>query len=284
MRKVVLVIIFIEVFGLGSKKIFAQINSVNPSINFSTYLTNKKLYSESIYVLQLLLNNTTDSLIKDSANFYLGINFTLTDRTKNADYFFSLVSNKSDLYNLSVYRRLVIATKLNHQNTISNLIPKLDYTKPEAKIYANLIKKANTALYQTDIIDDTINNNSNLNDTTTNILNKCIEKRNFFKPKSALVAGALSAIVPGLGKIYNKKAGEFLGTLLPIGAMFFLCKEAYKNDGVKSVPFIGLTSIATVFYLGNIYGSIMSVKASNNNFYNKSNNEILVSLDVPLGK
>ena len=67
-------------------------------------------------------------------------------------------------------------------------------------------------------------------------------------------------------------------------AMFFLCKEAYKNDGIKSVPFIGLTSIATVFYLGNIYGSIMSVKASNNNFYNKSNNEILVSLDIPLGK
>lgn len=232
----------------------------------------------------MLLSNTSDTLIRDSANFYLGVNFYISSRLNNADYCFSLVSNKSNLYNLSVFRRLVIAINLNQQDSIHFLISKLDYTKKDAAIYAELIRKANSALFQNPLTNASTSNDFIQNDSTITMLNNCIAKRNLFKPKSAFVAGTLSAILPGLGKVYNKKSGEFLGTLLPMAAMFFLCKEAYKNDGIKSVPFIGLTGIATVFYLGNIYGSIMSVKASNNNFYNKSNNEILVSLDIPLGK
>ncbi len=71
--------------------------------------------------------------------------------------------------------------------------------------------------------------------------------------KSPTKAAILSAILPGLGKIYTDETSDGITSFLLTGLFTYLAINKFQNNHTESG--ILYASIATFFYAGNIYGS-----------------------------
>lgn len=98
-----------------------------------------------------------------------------------------------------------------------------------------------------------------------------LKKFHFKKP---FVAGLLSAIVPGLGKIYTKKPHEALMGFLPVAFNFLQAAEGYYYEQWKSPHLYVFGSLGTMFYASNIAGSATSAKRKNQEFLTKIKDNI----------
>lgn len=79
--------------------------------------------------------------------------------------------------------------------------------------------------------------------------------------KSEVIAGILSGIVPGAGKIYTKNYGDGITAFLLTGLFTYLSYTNFEHDH-QTRGWI-FTALATGFYLGNIYGSVASAQIFN---------------------
>jgi TM2 domain-containing membrane protein YozV len=102
------------------------------------------------------------------------------------------------------------------------------------------------------------------------------------KRKSPLLAGLMSAVVPGSGKFYAGYRGQAISAMVPTFIFAAAAAESYYRAGPKSAQFITTASLFGIFYVGNIWGSVLSVKT----FYELRNNEIhnnvMLDLHIPL--
>ncbi len=104
-------------------------------------------------------------------------------------------------------------------------------------------------------------------------LHSLYEARLRFKQKSGFVAGSLSAVFPGLGKIYAGYPYEGLtafGQCLVLGLQTV---EAYSlNPKVsRNERFWFFGGVFAVFYVGNIWGSSLKIKIRRREFYEQQN-------------
>ena len=102
------------------------------------------------------------------------------------------------------------------------------------------------------------------------------------RKKSPFLAATLSAIIPGLGKIYAGKKKEGIGAFIPIIASGLIALEGYNKGGLKDARFLIFGTAFTTFYIGNIWGSSLAVKISESEFNNKNESKILFNLHIPL--
>ena len=103
-----------------------------------------------------------------------------------------------------------------------------------------------------------------------------------YKQKSPWIAGGLSALFPGLGKFYAGYIGSPFGTMamtLPLAAVAI---EAALIAGVLSPAFLVLGSIFGVFYIGNIWGSTLSVYTIKKEIYDEIDSNITYDMHIPL--
>jgi TM2 domain-containing membrane protein YozV len=77
--------------------------------------------------------------------------------------------------------------------------------------------------------------------------------------KSPLAAGFLSAIIPGLGKIYAQRTVDGLYSLLTIGLAGWQAYDGFHKDGLSSFKGWAFGVLGSILYIGNIYGSAVSV-------------------------
>ncbi len=98
---------------------------------------------------------------------------------------------------------------------------------------------------------------------------------NDFKPRSQLLAGLFSAIVPGTGKFYSRNFEDGLMSMFTIGLFGFRTATEYRNSGTNSVSFWVFGLATLYFYSGNVYGSAVSAKIYNETFYSNIRNNVL---------
>ena len=111
---------------------------------------------------------------------------------------------------------------------------------------------------------------------------KIYKSRYESRRKSPLLAAAASAVVPGLGKIYAGKTGEGISSLLLIGATGAITAEHWVKDGISDWKTILPGLITAALYIGNIYGSYMSVSIYNTDLRNAQNTAVLYNVHIPL--
>ncbi|NOX16879.1 MAG: hypothetical protein GXO87_01165 [Chlorobi bacterium] len=81
------------------------------------------------------------------------------------------------------------------------------------------------------------------------------------KEKSPITAAALSAVIPGAGKIYTENYGDGATAFLVTGLLAFLAYDNFQAEhNGRAWIFTGL---AAFFYAGNVYGSYLSAKTYN---------------------
>jgi TM2 domain-containing membrane protein YozV len=94
------------------------------------------------------------------------------------------------------------------------------------------------------------------------------------KSKKPVLAGLLSAIVPGLGKIYAKDWKDGLLTFVFTGSMAFQSYRSFNKHGFKDARGYIYGAIGSGFYLGSIYGSTQSAKNYNLKQIDQTKHEI----------
>jgi len=106
------------------------------------------------------------------------------------------------------------------------------------------------------------------------------EKSLLFKKKSYFVGALASAILPGSGKFY---AGAKGGAASSLGACLFwamMSAEAYRvNNSFWTARGLTFTSIFTLFYVGNIWGTVGVIKKRRDAFYHQIRLDLRPAMD-----
>lgn len=81
--------------------------------------------------------------------------------------------------------------------------------------------------------------------------------------RSPFLAGVLSTIVPGAGRLYTGRLADALNTLFTVGFTGWQAYDGFRRDGLSSAKGWTLGTLCGVFYVGNIYGSVISARVYN---------------------
>lgn len=111
-----------------------------------------------------------------------------------------------------------------------------------------------------------------------NSLIKLYNEQQTIKYKKPGVALGLSAIVPGLGKVYSKDWKDGLITLLFVATNGWQAYRGFSKDGVSSVYGWIFASMTIGFYGSNLYGSWKSARDYNIHLNHELHHEIEESI------
>ena len=103
-----------------------------------------------------------------------------------------------------------------------------------------------------------------------------IDNAKYKKPGLAL---AMSAVLPGAGKAYTGNWKDGLISLVFVGGTAFQAVRYYNMKGPKNGFFIAYASIATSFYIGNLYGSYKAARKHNTSIKNSIRESIRSIID-----
>lgn len=102
------------------------------------------------------------------------------------------------------------------------------------------------------------------------------------KHRRAGVAALLSGLVPGAGKLYAGRTGEGVASFLTVGSLAAITAENWNRHGLKDWRTILAGSLCTTFYLGNIYGSYISVSIEKDERTKAEDSLIIYHLHIPV--
>lgn len=103
-----------------------------------------------------------------------------------------------------------------------------------------------------------------------------------YKKKSPLLAGAMSAVIPGSGKIYAGDLRSGVSSFLIVGALGLMAGEAWAKLGGSDWRTITLTSLCGLFYIADIYGSALSVSVIKQTYEDARKATLMFDLRIPL--
>ena len=104
------------------------------------------------------------------------------------------------------------------------------------------------------------------------------EQGKHLSTRSPFLAGTLSAIVPGAGRLYTGRLGDALASLFTVGFTGWQAYDGFRRDGISSAKGWTLGTLCGIFYVGNIYGSVISARVYNRHV----TEEFLATLTVEL--
>lgn len=265
-------------------------NELYHDLNFIIHLTKNNLFNEAVNESNRILNDASiNPLYHDSINYILGMAFYRANRLEDARYNLLKVTDSVLFYFKARYLSVKIDIEANRfDSALTNLfhikeseILDLQELKKFEIAGMSLLKK------QYQIFDSTALNyqfkNGILNEEFQILKKYALLERNK-KVKSMLLAGCLSAIVPGLGKVYAGNNGQALATLLTCGLFGAIAAENIVKQGLNSPSAIIFTSIFSLFYVGNIWGSALSVQLINTEKQFENKHNIMVGLKLPIDK
>jgi hypothetical protein len=99
------------------------------------------------------------------------------------------------------------------------------------------------------------------------------------KNKNVLQAGMLSAVIPGAGKMYYGNWGQGFATLFTSALIAAEAYSGFKRKGVKSIHGWAYTGLFSVFYVGNIWGTVIGLKVKQRKAYENINHNLLDNAD-----
>jgi tetratricopeptide (TPR) repeat protein len=98
--------------------------------------------------------------------------------------------------------------------------------------------------------------------------------------KSPWLAGAMSTVLPGSGKIYAGRTADGLYSLVLIAGASWLAYEGFRDAGTSSFKGWFFGGAATLFYVGNIYGATVAVRLYNERFKESLAHEVAAQLAI----
>ncbi len=282
------IIIFILIHFIFCQTTYSQHDTIfNKEIAFANYLLSKEKFNEAVFVLNKI--DTTAYRIdwqRDTLNYLKGWLHYCQKNLDTSSLVFSKVTPSSSMYYKSKFFSAYNYSFLNQLNLSNNILNKLN-TTDSSLIELKYFMLAGNSLLNRDL--DTFKLFSKYFtyqffaiSNEENTLISYSSQLSDYKPKSMLLAGVLSSVVPGAGKIYAGKVGEGISSFLLIGTIAGIAAENYYKSGISNFKTIFFGSVFSIFYVGNIYGSVFSVKLVNQQWNENIDHRILFDLHIPL--
>ncbi|MEQ8927021.1 MAG: hypothetical protein RLO81_14475 [Fulvivirga sp.] len=259
---------------------------LHKELEFLNYLINTRNYNDAEELLKNIKPDTQSE--RDSINYLTGkIHYLNQNLDLAVDHFNSL--SNSRILPIYTYGKFYNALCKAYQGKYESGLTDLNMLNINDSLLINLKKLELGGMYllQRDLnrfnsVSESFRGNYYQTSTQEKSLlqiGKDISER---KEKSPFVAGFMSAIIPGSGRMYAGKTGMGIATLLTTAILGLQTWEGYDKDGIDSPRFIIFGSLFSLAYVGNIWGSVFTVKISNNDFNQAVNNKILIDLHIPL--
>jgi len=259
--------------------------SFKQEINFVEHLNGLKTYDDALFHLRALKSSNQGQ--SDTVSFWQGKLFYQKKSLAQSVNAFNQVSGTvRPLYRQA---RFQSSLQLAYLNLYDSAYHHLDNYSAVDELYQGLqyFQLASIGLLKRDfdVYEKNANNFNGLyyafKDYESDLtgIHDLIKNR---KTKSPLLAGMMSAVIPGSGKIYAGKIGQGAMSLLISGIFGLQTWESYRKDGVKSPRFIIFGSLFSAFYVANVWGSVVTVKMTEIEFNDSANEAILVNMHVPL--
>ena len=241
-------------------------------LKFGNYLFDEKDYLRSVYEFREYLKSENNDTIRFRMAFAFSEIGRLTEAGDNFKglFFSSLLSEEAKLEyfkikffegNTDVFRDLV---------QTSPFVPQT-YQKDISRLNQLSYLIEGNSLPDSSEIENLFSDNEKIE-----LLKFYLRKKN---PgyKSPTTASVLSAIVPGLGKIYADEIGDGVTAFVFTGLLTFLAYDNFKAEhNFRAWIFTGL---ASWFYAGNIYGSAAAAQNYNAGIRFNFNNDLKIYLD-----
>ena len=257
------------------------------NITFADYLIANNLTDDGLVLLKNMKSQYDfSSSQKDTIHYYLATIYYHLGQFDSASYYYDKVNSNNAYAMKSKFFQVNSCLKMDSISLAAENLLKINTTDTltnellQFQLSGVALLQRNVASFDSYSKNYTFSNTNLLNEEK-NLLDYS-NKIKCFKNKSPFVAGTLSALIPGLGKVYAGKPKQGITSFLPIAILGLQTYEAYNKAGVKSARFIIFGSLFSVFYIGNIWGSALSVHIVNQEINNEINRQILFNLDIPL--
>ncbi len=185
-------------------------------------------YKKSIGYFQRIVKEYSRSDLMDEAYFEMGLNYSFVDSFKQSNEILKTHFLNDSLKNIDKKVKQLIAL---------NYIQQKEWDS------------AREVLHTTDILQGQ--------------LLTFIETGQNLPRKNPFVSGAFSAVIPGAGKFYCNRPTDGFYSLFTVGITGWQAYEGFKADGIHSVKGWIFGVVGGVFYLGNIYGSVVAADIYN---------------------
>jgi len=258
-------------------------------ISFAYYLISSEQYSDAQYLLFKLQSESTsaDPNQRDSINYLIGWTFYFSRDFDQAIDHLSNVSTQSEIGVQSQFYKSICLVYIEQYDSAKIILNNIS-TKPD-DILRELTVLQLTAIallerdyYAYDSLSPYLTKKYFQFSEEENSMKEYYADLTNYRQKSPWIAGGLSALFPGLGKFYAGYIGLPFGTIsmtLPLAAV---AVEAAIIAGVLSPPFIVLGSLFGIFYVGNIWGSALSVYTIKKEIYDEIDRNIIYDMHIPL--
>lgn len=245
---------------------------------FINYLIGNNYSSDAVYYLY-----GTNLAPSDSLDYYRGYALYTAGALDMAADEFSKVSKSSGFYEKSLFYGLVCDTYLQDYSSASNRMNSYEGSLQELKSYelAALSLLMDDAAGYKSYSQDFSYSNYVLSDGEK-VFEDIYHSRFEEKRKSPYLAAGLSALLPGLGKIYAGAYGEGISSFLLWGCSTALAIDNGIKNGAGDWRTIVFSTVSSLLYLGNIYGSYISVGLYYDYLKDAQNSTIVFNIHLPI--
>ncbi len=257
-------------------------------IKFVSHLIDNYQYNDATLVLKNLSNSgNLNSAQSDSVHYFRGWIYYNQKTLDSSSFYLKQVSSGSSYFYKSQFYRAFNTAYSGKYNLALAIVDSIktdsitDYKKlKNFELAAFSLLQHNYPNFK--------NYSANFTGTYFPIATEEQSLKNYYSkvknhnPKSRLLAGAMSAIVPGSGKFYTDYRGQGATALVTVLSLAAITAESYSRAGPKSIQFISFSSLFSIFYVGNIWGSVNSVKKRNDSFYKELERNVLLDMHIPL--
>ena len=243
-----------------------QIIAQQPEFNFNSP-SNIKIFADHLFCEKDYLRaaeeylRLNDEFITDTTLFKIGLSFYQIGNLTKSKKFFGQISIGSELFDDAHFQKNMISF-LENPSGFYSVFQYDQYSQNPDKFSKNSYKLAMVS----SLLDNNLKFNQEdffkpFNSDEKNQIEEYFRWKNNPPKKNPVLAGILSTIIPGSGKIYSEEYGDGIVAFLTTGLLTFL---AYDNFNAEHYPRGWIfASLAGLFYAGDIYGSISSAQIYN---------------------
>lgn len=256
-----------------------NLHTVGEDFHFVSYLIGNGMKEEAT----TLINNRKADC--DSMRFLKAYTYYNVMELDSAAKYYTAVGKNSPLRTESLFFGSVANLHLEQPNIAENLLNLVDDTSAMVRNLA-MFERAGIKLLQRDFkgfedcmkLVDTNDYRISSEVAEFTRIKKELQKRD----KSPLLAATMSAIIPGAGKVYTGNLGEGIATFLTTGSLIAVTAENWYKSGFYDWKTILFGTLSACFYIGNIYGSAVTVRISRDALNKQRNVQILYNIHIPI--
>jgi TM2 domain-containing membrane protein YozV len=250
--RILFIFIFFYSFILSQQIDFHSKQNIK---RFADFLFCENDYLRAIDEYEKYLDVTAD----DTVEYKIAYSFLQMQNYKKAIEKFSIIRYSSSFYESSKFQKLKANFLINDSLAFINEADSLIQSKSE--FAQNALKLKYCSYLFSDLLPPKENFLIPFDSNEKTKISSFYDWKKSPPYKNEILAGILSAIVPGSGKIYTQNYGDGIAAFILTGLFGYLAYTNFDHDhDFRAWVFTGASIF---FYAGNIYGSIASAQIFN---------------------